>query len=202
MPRDLVTIGGSWGGIEAVGRILSDLPSGFPAAVAIALHRGADSKDAPLVRALTACTGLPVRGVEDKQPIDAGTVYLAPPGYHLIVEPGQFALSTEAPVHFSRPSIDVLLDSAAEAYGSRLVGVVLTGANPDGAAGLRSVEQRGGFPLIQDPATAERPEMPLAAIAATRRHRIARLESMAPILVELCGDGGAAASPDGRRLVA
>jgi two-component system chemotaxis response regulator CheB len=129
---------------------------------------------------------------DDKQPIERGHVYLAPPDYHLLVEGEHLALSVEAPVAFSRPSIDVLLESAAEAYGERCVGVVLTGANEDGARGLARIRELGGATIVETPDTAERPEMPRAALAAVPDARVARLDQIAPLLVELCGTTTAA----------
>ena len=129
---------------------------------------------------------------DDKQPIERGHVYLAPPDYHLLVEGEHLALSVEAPVAFSRPSIDVLLESAAEAYGERCVGVVLTGANEDGARGLARIRELGGAAIVETPDTAERPEMPRAALAAVPDARVARLDEIAPLLVELCGTTTAA----------
>jgi two-component system chemotaxis response regulator CheB len=114
-----------------------------------------------------------------------GAVYLAPPDYHLLVEPGSLALSLDVRVQFARPSIDVLFESAADVYGRGVIGVVLTGANEDGAAGLRYVRARGGFAIVQDPVTAEREEMPRAALAAGEVDRVLPLARIAPTLVEL-----------------
>ena len=111
---------------------------------------------------------------------------MAPANYHLLVERGLFDLSTEEAVAWSRPSVDVLFDSAAEAYGERVVGVVLTGANDDGARGAARIKDEGGFVVVQDPAGAEAPSMPAAAIAATRVDRVLPLERIGPFLVELC----------------
>ena len=124
---------------------------------------------------------------DDKQPLERGRVYLAPPDYHLLVEREHLALSVEGPVAFSRPSIDVLLESAAEAYGERCVGVVLTGANDDGARGLARIRELGGAAIVENPDTAERAEMPGAALAAVPDARVARLDAIAALLVERCG---------------
>ena len=182
----LVVIGCSWGGLHAVGRVLEALPANFGAAVAIAQHRSADSDGDLLVRVLQARTSLPVREIEDKDAIEDGRIYLAPPDYHVLVEPGTFALSVDERVQYSRPSIDVLFESAADAYGPRLVGVVLTGANEDGAAGLRRIKERGGVAVVQDPGDAEMPAMPAAAIAAAEPDRILPLAEIAADLVRLC----------------
>jgi two-component system chemotaxis response regulator CheB len=177
----LVVIGASWGGLEAVGRLLEGLPPEPGFAIAVVQHRRADSLEG-LVRALQARTALPVSEAEDKEPIEPGHVYLAPPDYHLLVEPGSFALSTEGRVRFSRPSIDVLFESAADAYGSDAVGVILTGAGDDGAAGLASIKERGGTAIVQDPATAERAELPAAALAAVEADAVLPLEEIAAFL--------------------
>ena len=120
-------------------------------------------------------------------------MYLAAPDYHLLVEDGRITLSVDERVQFSRPSVDVLLATAAESYRERCVGVVLTGANADGAEGLARVAELGGVAIVQDPSTAARGEMPRAALAAVPDARVAELEEIAPILVELCGTQKAAA---------
>jgi two-component system chemotaxis response regulator CheB len=123
--------------------------------------------------------------VEDKMPIEHGTVYVAPPDYHTLVEQGFFSLSTEAPVRYSRPSIDVAFGTAADSYGHRTVGVVLTGANSDGAEGLRLISDRGGLAVVQDPETAESPTMPRAAARAVPRARVMPLEEIIRFVGEL-----------------
>src|SRR4051794_1374760 len=160
---EVVVVGASWGGLRAVSILLEGLKPDLPAAVVVAQHRAAAS-DGDLESALARRSTLPVEEVDDKTPVAPGRVYLAPADYHLLVEPGHFVLSTDVPVQFSRPSIDVLFESAADAYRSRVVGVVLTGANEDGADGLRHIKAMGGTVLVQDPADAERPEMPAAAV--------------------------------------
>ena len=123
----------------------------------------------------------------DKEPIEPGRVYLAPPDYHLLVEPDGFALSIDVQVQHSRPSIDVLLESAADVYGDRMIGVILTGANADGAEGLRRVKRRGGVTIVQDPETAEKRTMPDAAIATGAADHVVPLEQVASKLMELAG---------------
>jgi two-component system chemotaxis response regulator CheB len=179
-------IGCSWGGLSALSTILAELPGELPAAVAVVQHRRADSRDDAMVQVLARASALPVRSVEDKDPILAGTVHLAPPDYHLLVEDGSFALSIDERVHFSRPSIDVLFESAARAYGPDAIGVVLTGANADGAAGLREISRCGGHGVVQDPADAERPVMPRAAVAAGGADDVLPLAEIAGALVRLC----------------
>ena len=124
--------------------------------------------------------------VIDKQWIQPNCVYLAPADYHLLVERGAFSLSVDAAEAHSRPSIDVLFESAADAYADRLIGVILTGMNSDGARGVRRIKHRGGFVLAQDPATAEAPEMPRAAIDSGGVDRILPLDRIGPFLAELC----------------
>jgi two-component system, chemotaxis family, protein-glutamate methylesterase/glutaminase len=187
MAYELVAMGGSWGGLAAYHRILPGLPAGFPAALVIVQHRAVDSHHGALTSYLQARTPLEVCEIDDKDPVVPGKVHLAPPDYHVIVERGHFALSTEAAVHYSRPSIDVTFESAADAYGKRVIGVILTGANEDGAAGIKAISRRGGFTIAQDPATADKPTMPQAAIATGAVERIARVDEIPPLLVELCG---------------
>jgi two-component system chemotaxis response regulator CheB len=182
---DLVAMGASWGGLHAIETVLSGLPDGFRTPIAIAQHRSVDSGSGALARMLSLRSGLDVSEAGDKDEIEHGRVYLAPPDYHLLVEPGGFALSTEAVVQHSRPSIDVLLDSAADTYGDRLIGVILTGANEDGAYGLKRVKRRGGVTIAQDPETAEKPDMPAAAIAAGAADHVLSLEQIGPKLGEL-----------------
>ena len=177
-PYELVVIGSSWGGVAALERILDRLPRDFPLPIAIAQHRSPTSR-------LRRIGGRVLKEVEDKDPIEPGGVYLAPADYHLLVEPGSLALSTEGPVQHSRPSIDVMFESAADAYGDRLIGVILTGLNRDGADGFVRIHRLGGLTIAQDPATAERPSMPEAAIATGAVDRIVPLEGIGPLLAKL-----------------
>jgi two-component system chemotaxis response regulator CheB len=181
----IVVVGSSWGGVAALRQLLRGLPADLVAPVVIAQHRG----DAPsiLARLLASDTGRAVRDAEDKEAMAPGTVYLAPPGYHLLVErPGHLALSTEGPVRFARPSIDVLFESAAAAYRGGAVGVVLTGTNDDGAAGLSAIVARGGQAVVQDPASAERPGMPLAALATGIAATVLALDDIGAHVGSLC----------------
>ena len=185
--HDLVVVGASWGGLAALGLVLSGLPRDFGAAVAIAQHRGVEPGDAVLADALGRKSALPVREVHDKDPIVPGWVHVAPSDYHLLVEQGgTFALSTDPREQYSRPSIDVLFESAADAYGASVIGIVLTGANEDGAAGLARIAERGGVAIVQDPETAEAREMPEAAIAAAPA-TVLPLERIGPFVTELAG---------------
>ena len=181
---EIVVIGTSWGGLSAVSAVVSGLPSTFALPVVVVQHR---SPDAPglLAELLQSRTGLTVVEVEDKQTIDPGHVFVAPPNYHLLMDRGVFSLTTDAPVRFSRPSIDVTFISAADEYGGRAIGVVLTGANEDGALGLKRIADRGGYPIVQDPASAESAVMPQAALRAVARCRVLPLERIAGHLVTI-----------------
>lgn len=184
MAPSVVVIGCSLGGLNALQLILRGLPRGFATPIVLVQHRGKHSDDA-LSRLLGAHSALTVREPLDKERIEAGHVYVAPADYHLLVERGTLALSTEAPVNYARPSIDVLFESAAESYSAGVIGVVLTGANHDGAAGAARIQARGGRLLVQDPDGAEARAMPLAAIAATGVSPTA-LDRIAATLVGLC----------------
>jgi two-component system chemotaxis response regulator CheB len=178
MSYELVVVGASWGGLRAVGTLLGGLGETCPAAIVVGQHRGAAGGErlAPL---LQRHTRLHVKEAEDKDELARDTVYLAPPDYHTLIETdGTIALSTEEHVRHARPSIDVLFRSAAEAYRDRCVGVVLTGANADGAEGLALIKRLGGVAVVQDPRTAERREMPSAAIAATEADIVLPLEEI------------------------
>lgn len=187
MAYSIVVIGTSWGGLAALTALLGDLPEDFSVPVAVVQHRSKDS-DQLFGRLLQDSTALKVCEVEDKDSLSPGTVYIAPSDYHMLIEAGHVSLTTEQPVRFSRPSIDVTFASAADTYGRETIGVVLTGANEDGASGLRHIIQRGGYGLVQDPKTAEIPIMPLAAIKAVPTAEVLPLDRIAPRLVELTLD--------------
>ena len=181
---DLVVVGTSWGGLAALRTLVAGLPETFMMAVALVQHRHKDSDH--LLRALLQeRSTLEVCEVEDKMPLEHGRIYVAPADYHTLVEPGYFSLSTEAPVRYSRPSIDVTFHSAANSYRHRTVGIVLTGANADGAEGLRRISDHGGMAIVQDPATAESPTMPAAALKAVTRARVMPLVDIVAFLREL-----------------
>jgi two-component system chemotaxis response regulator CheB len=181
---DLAVVGTSWGGLAALRTLVAGLPESFTMALTIVQHRHKDS-DHLLRTLLQERAALEVCEVEDKMPVEHGRIYVAPPDYHTLVEPGHFSLSTEAPVRYSRPSIDVTFSSAAGSYGHRTVGIVLTGANTDGAEGLRQISDRGGMALVQDPGTAESPTMPAAAAKAVPRARVMPLPELVAFLREL-----------------
>lgn len=171
-------IGASWGGLKAVGQVLADLPAELDLPIAIAQHRHPDSQEGTLAELLQAQTDRTVLDVEDKMAIEPGYVYIAPPNYHLLVERGSFALSVDERIKFARPSIDVLFETAAHAYGAGVIGIILTGANDDGAHGLARIKKVGGVALIQDPLGAARRTMPDAAIAATVADAILPLDAI------------------------
>ncbi len=183
----MVAVGASWGGLEAIARLLSRLPASFRSPVAVVQHRGPSTPEGTMRHYLADRCPLTVVDAEDKEPVEEGRVYLAPPNYHLLVDEGILGLSLEAPVALSRPSVDVLFESAADSYGPGLTAVVLTGANRDGSRGAVAVRDAGGTVLVQDPAEAERREMPDAAIATGAVHHVLPIDSLAAKLVEMDG---------------
>lgn len=166
MTDKAVVIGASAGGVQALSQILPALPARFPIPIFVVVHVP-PRRDNALVQLLAAKCALQVKEAEDKEMATGGTVYFAPADYHLLVEAeGTLALSSEEPVNHSRPAIDLLFETAADAYGARLTGIVLTGANHDGAEGLKAVGAAGGIALVEKPVTAEVSTMPAAALAA------------------------------------
>ena len=184
MAYEIVVIGTSWGGLQAMRRVLGALPAGFDVPVVLVQHRHRDS-DALLAMLLQEQTSLTVQEAEDKTELQHGHVYVAPADYHLLIERGHLTLSTEEPVHFSRPSIDVTMESAADAYGGSIVGVVMTGANDDGSRGLKRIADRGGRAVVQDPKTADSRVMPAAAIRAVPAADVVPLDELGPFLGKL-----------------
>lgn len=184
---DIVVIGASWGGLRALEQIFAGLPEDFPTPIVVAQHRDDDSDDELLPRLLNRYTALRVADADDKAALEAGKILLAPPGYHVLVADGCVELNVDEPVQFSRPSIDVLFETAADAYGRGTLGVLLTGSNADGAAGLLEIARRGGRTIVQDPATAERAEMPRAALEVMTPDVVAGLDEIAGLLCEACG---------------
>ena len=188
MACGIIAIGASWGGVHAVGVVLRGLPGDLPVPIVIAQHRGRESPTR-LSEALGRGAEISVIEANDKDTPEPGHAYLAPPGYHLLVERGSLSLSTDDQVRFSRPSIDVLFESVADSFGEEAVGVILTGASDDGAAGLARIRRRGGVTIVQEPATAERRTMPDAALASGQAHRVLSLDEIAPFLAKVCGQG-------------
>jgi two-component system chemotaxis response regulator CheB len=183
MSHGLVVIGTSAGGLEAVSTLLRRLPAGLPLALLVVQHRSPESN--ALCDVLQDCSALPVHDVMDKDPIEPGHVYLAPADYHVLVEHDHFTLTVDEPVVYSRPSIDVAFESAADAWGARLIGVVMTGANRDGARGLRRIRDAGGLALVQRPDTADVAVMPAAAAAAVPEAELLDLAGIADRLISL-----------------
>jgi two-component system, chemotaxis family, protein-glutamate methylesterase/glutaminase len=181
-------MGVSAGGLQTLKTILPALPADFPLPLAIVQHVGPDS-DSFLVDYLDELSAITIKEAEDKEPLSAGHAYFAPPGYHLLIELDRtFSLSVDERVNFARPSVDVLFDSAADVYGQALIGVVLTGANSDGAQGLKTIKARGGLAIAQNPRTAAMPTMPEAAIAAAKVDHICDPGMIASLLTRLCAD--------------
>ena len=178
-------IGASAGALEVLSNLLPALPSDYRLPILIVVHLPPDNTSlfAELFRARCA---IRVREAEDKEPIEPGVVYFAPPDYHLLVEEDKrLSLSDDEPVLFSRPSIDVLFESAADAYAGGLIGVVLTGANSDGANGLKAVVEAGGVAVVQSPGSAYAVAMPEAAIAACPAARVLPVNEIAAYLREV-----------------
>jgi two-component system chemotaxis response regulator CheB len=191
---EIVVIGTSWGGLAAVRAIMGGLPASYGLPTVVVQHRHRDS-DTLLTRLLQDRSHLLVCEPDDKQPIEAGHLYVAPANYHMFVEDGHFSLSVDAPERYSRPSIDVTLASAANAFGHRAVGVILTGANADGAEGLRRIADVGGLAVVQDPRTAEVSTMPRAALAAVPTARVFPLDRLGTFLGALPSAYGTAEKP-------
>jgi two-component system chemotaxis response regulator CheB len=186
----IVVVGTSYGGLAALQELLPGLDRDFRLPVVVVQHRSKDADDG-LCEFLERHSPLPLGEPNDKTRIEGGRVYLAPRDYHLYVEGDHFSLSTDPLVGFARPCIDVLFESAADSYGARSVGVVLTGASRDGAAGLARIKAAGGLAVVQDPDEAASRAMPDAAVAAARVDRVLRLREIAPYLNELCRQAAA-----------
>lgn len=179
---ELALIGGSAGGVDALLGLLPALPPAFTPAVVCILHVPAD-RDSRLAELFARHVALPVREARDKEPIAPGTVYFAGPGYHLSIENDRsFSLSCEPPVHFARPAIDVLMESAADVYGPALAAILLSGANHDGADGLARVRACGGLTIVQDPDEAQARAMPEQAIRRCVPHLVLPLQRIRMLL--------------------
>jgi two-component system chemotaxis response regulator CheB len=184
-----IVAGVSAGGLDALKSLLEVIPAGFALALVFVQHLHPQQSDF-LVEHLGKVCRLPVKEAEEKEAVKGGVVYLAPANYHLLIETDRtFSLSTDEKVNFSRPSIDVLFETAAEAYGAGLIGVILTGAGRDGAAGLRRIQEKAGIAIVQDPLTAEYPAMPLAALEETQTDRVLSIDQIGRLLCELGGPG-------------
>ena len=180
---DVIVIGGSAGAFQVLSRLMPSLPDTLPVVIVVHLPSGRPS---PLASVLGVSSGRQTAEALDKAPLIPGLIHFAPPDYHLLLEADKsFALSVDPPVHFSRPSIDVLFESAAQAFGNRVMGVVLTGANEDGAQGLKAIHEAGGFCVVQRPDTAEAESMPLAAIDSASPDRVLSIEEMELLFQQL-----------------
>ncbi|HYR43912.1 MAG TPA: chemotaxis protein CheB, partial [Terriglobia bacterium] len=177
MAFKLIVIGTSLGGFHALKIVLADLPRDFPLPVVVVQHRSSEESElfAPLLRQHVQMS---VVEVEDKLEIKEGQIFVGPSNYHILIDDVHLALSTDEPVLRARPSIDVLFESAAESFGEGVLGVLLTGMSQDGVAGLKRIQECGGFTLVQDPATAEGRIMPEAAIESAVAERILPLEKI------------------------
>ncbi|HZE85404.1 MAG TPA: chemotaxis protein CheB [Puia sp.] len=182
---EAVVVGVSAGGLMALSGILTELPAAFPLPIIVVQHRSKDERTV-LEDVLRSKCKIRVKQADEKEKIEGGMVYIAPAGYHLLIEANRsFSLSCDAPVNFSRPSIDVLFESAAEVYETKLIGVILTGANKDGAAGMQAIKRRGGITIAQNPASALFPAMPRAAIDTGCVYYILKLEEIKNFLLEI-----------------
>lgn len=180
-----IVIGASAGGLNALTQVLSKLPANYPIPVVIVQHRSKDERGL-LEEILQEKCSIRVQQANEKEAIVGGVVYVAPPDYHLLVERDMtFSLTTDEKVNFSRPSIDVLFETAAEVYRSRLIGIVLTGANSDGRRGTETIHRYGGMIIAQDPAEAEFPAMPQAAIASGVVSKVLLLKDISSLLLTL-----------------
>jgi two-component system chemotaxis response regulator CheB len=191
----IVLIGASLGGLDAVKQVFSALPTSLSLPIALVQHRQRDASGG-FLGILRQCTALPICEPEDKEEIVPGHIYVAPPDYHLLVGCGRFHLSTDDPVCYARPSIDVLFESAASAYKSRAIGLILTGSGRDGSRGAAAIRKRGATLVVQDPKTAYSKEMPEAALTATAADFVLPLEEIGAWLAtragagkEVCGHG-------------
>ena len=184
-PVEAVVIGASAGGVEALLTIFSELKPGYRLPIIVVLHLP-DERRSQLAEVFARRLPLAVREVQDKQSIVPGTLYFAGPGYHVSIEQDHsFSLSQEEPVHYSRPAIDYLFESAADVYQQRLAAILLTGANRDGARGLSAVQQSGGLTIVQDPDEAQVATMPRAALDLFQPDCILPLRGIGRLLVEL-----------------
>jgi two-component system chemotaxis response regulator CheB len=183
--REVIVMGGSAGAVDALATILPSLPADFSLPIATVVHLPPD-RVSDLAGALSYRSAVRIKEAEDKEPLTPGCVFVAPPNYHLLLErSGHLSLAVDDPVHFSRPSIDVLFESAALAYGPRVLGILLTGANEDGASGLLAIHRAGGQTLVQSPESAVASAMPSSALLLEPRHDVLPLEEIGPFLLQL-----------------
>ena len=182
---ELLVIGGSAGCIDALLAMLPHFPADFPVPLLVIIHRS-PMRESPLADIFQRICKLKVKEAEEKEEIVPGYLYLAPADYHLLIEEARtFSLDHSEKVNFSRPSIDITFEQAAEVYKKKLIGILVTGANTDGAKGLLSIQLQGGFTIVQNPATASVSTMPQAAISLSDKHKVMELEAIPLFLVNL-----------------
>lgn len=182
---EAIVIGTSAGGIQTLQKIFLQLPEDFPVPIIVVQHLGASHSEF-LIEVFQSRTKLRVKQADEKEKIKPGTIYFAPPDYHLMIEKNKtFSLSDEEKHNYARPSIDVLFETAADSFASSLVGVILTGANSDGAQGLKVIREKGGITIVQDPKSAEVATMPLAAMAAEPADYVVPANALAALLTKI-----------------
>jgi two-component system chemotaxis response regulator CheB len=187
MKYEAIVIGVSSGGMITLNTILRHLPSDFALSIIIVQHQHPESDDF-IAKFLDARCSLTVKQADEKESILPGVIYITPPNYHLMIEEDRtFSLTIDKRVHYARPSIDILFETAADVFGEKLVGIILTGANEDGNHGLRKIKESGGLTIVQDPDTAEVDTMPKAAIASTKVDYILPLEKIGLFICTLYG---------------
>ena len=187
MLYEAIVLGVSLGGLNAMKVIFSLLPKDFSTPIIIVQHISARS-DNQWIKLINNRNELHIKEADEKEKIENGTIYVAPPNYHLLIEPSKtFSLSIDERVNFARPSIDVLFESAAEVYKNKLIGVVLTGSNNDGTNGMKRIKRYGGLTIVQDPATAESGAMPASVIAAVQVDHVLPLDGIVALLVRING---------------
>lgn len=186
-PYEAIVLGVSAGGTEALKALLPCLPGSFALPLIIVQHRHIESSDY-FINYLNRKCSLTVKEADEKEEIKKGFIYIAPAGYHLLIEEDKtFGLSLSELVNFSRPSIDVLFETAADVYASKLIGVILTGANTDGSKGLKMIKEKGGMAIVEDPKTAEIDSMPKSALAEVKADYIKNLNEIGPFLAKIKG---------------
>ena len=183
--HEAIVMGTSAGGFQALSAILERLPKDYAVPIVVVQHRAKGSPDL-FEEIMQRRCAIQIKQADEKEKIVPGSVYIAPPDYHLLIESDRtFSLSVEGPVQFSRPSIDVLFESAAMVYREKLVGIILSGSNGDGAEGISAISRMGGLTTAQDPAEAEYSAMPLASIGTSHVKRVLRLAAIGDLLVQL-----------------
>ena len=185
MRYEAIVIGVSSGGMKAMKIMFSLLPENFSTPIIIVQHINAHS-DNQWIKLLNDKSNLPIKEADEKEQIEKGNVYIAPPNYHLLIEKDKtFSLTIDERVNYARPSIDVLFESAAEAYKNKLIGVILTGSNNDGTKGMKRIQECGGLTIVQDPATAESNYMPASVIAAMQVDYVLPLNGIIALLIKI-----------------